>query len=86
VEQGLARKAAPARPAAAQAGMAGVVPMMPAELTVEAAMTGGQTIPAVVEMGPQARQSSSWTSRCAMRATNSRSATSSSTSPRKAAR
>ncbi len=26
------------------------------ELTVEAAMTGGQTIPAVVEMGPQARQ------------------------------
>jgi DNA-binding NtrC family response regulator len=27
-----------------------------AELTVEAAMTGGQTIPAPVEMGPQARQ------------------------------
>ncbi|TFZ06588.1 response regulator [Ramlibacter henchirensis] len=31
------------------------VPQM-AELTVEAAMTGGQTIPAPVEMGPQARQ------------------------------
>jgi DNA-binding NtrC family response regulator len=39
-------------------GMAGVMPMsMPVhELTVEAAMTGGQTIPAAVEMGPQARQ------------------------------
>ena len=37
-------------------GMAGVVPMPVTELTVEAAMTGGQTIPAVVEMGPQARQ------------------------------
>ncbi len=32
-------------------------PVMPmAELTVEAAMTGGQSIPAPVEMGPQARQ------------------------------
>jgi DNA-binding NtrC family response regulator len=37
-------------------GMAGVMPMHVTELTVEAAMTGGQTIPAVVEMGPQARQ------------------------------
>jgi DNA-binding NtrC family response regulator len=38
-------------------GMAGVMPMPSSqELTVEAAMTGGQTIPAVVEMGPQARQ------------------------------
>ncbi len=39
-------------------GMAGVMPMMAStgELTVEAAMTGGQTIPAPVEMGPQARQ------------------------------
>jgi DNA-binding NtrC family response regulator len=37
-------------------GMAGVVPMPVQELTVEAAMTGGQTIPPVVEMGPQARQ------------------------------
>jgi DNA-binding NtrC family response regulator len=59
VEAGLARN----NPAAAAAslpmrrpGMAGVVPMPVQELTVEAAMTGGQTIPAVVEMGPQARQ------------------------------
>ena len=64
VEAGLARN----NPAAATSsggmsmpmrkpGMAGVMPMMqPAELTVEAAMTGGQTIPPVVEMGPQARQ------------------------------
>ena len=37
-------------------GMAGVMPMPVPELTVEAAMTGGQTIPPVVEMGPQARQ------------------------------
>ena len=32
------------------------MPMQVTELTVEAAMTGGQTIPAAVEMGPQARQ------------------------------
>lgn len=37
-------------------GMNGVMPMPTVELTVEAAMTGGQVIPAVVEMGPQARQ------------------------------
>ncbi|MBC5764141.1 response regulator [Ramlibacter albus] len=39
-------------------GMAGVPVMQvpPAELTVEHAMTGGQQIPAPVEMGPQARQ------------------------------
>ena len=37
-------------------GMAGVVPPPAQELTVEAAMTGGQVIPAAVEMGPQARQ------------------------------
>ena len=59
VEAGLARNggAAAASAAPRKPGMAGVVPMMPVvELTVEAAMTGGQTIPAVVEMGPQARQ------------------------------
>ena len=37
-------------------GMAGVAQAMPNELTVEAAMTGGQNLPPVVEMGPQARQ------------------------------
>ena len=58
VEAGLARNggAAAAPAPMRKPGMAGVVPMQPAELTVEAAMTGGQTIPAVVEMGPQARQ------------------------------
>jgi DNA-binding NtrC family response regulator len=58
VEAGLARNsgAAAAPTPMRKPGMAGVMPMQPAELTVEAAMTGGQTIPAVVEMGPQARQ------------------------------
>lgn len=58
VEAGLARNtggsaaAVPVR----KPGMNGVVQMPVQELTVEAAMTGGQTIPAAVEMGPQARQ------------------------------
>jgi DNA-binding NtrC family response regulator len=60
VEAGLARISGGAAAAAPQRkpGMAGVVPPLQpvAELTVEAAMTGGQTIPAPVEMGPQARQ------------------------------
>jgi DNA-binding NtrC family response regulator len=58
VETGLARNggAAAAVPAMRKPGMAGVVPMPVPELTVEAAMTGGQSIPPVVEMGPQARQ------------------------------
>jgi DNA-binding NtrC family response regulator len=38
-------------------GMGGMgMPIPPQELTVEAAMTGGQSLPAAVEMGPQARQ------------------------------
>ena len=59
VEAGLARNSggASATPIPMRKpGMAGVVPMPVQELTVEAAMTGGQTIPPVVEMGPQARQ------------------------------
>jgi DNA-binding NtrC family response regulator len=59
VEAGLARTSGGSASAAVpmrKPGMAGVVPMQVTELTVEAAMTGGQTIPAVVEMGPQARQ------------------------------
>ena len=57
VEAGLARNGGAAAPAPMRKpGMAGVVPMQVTELTVEAAMTGGQTIPAAVEMGPQARQ------------------------------
>ena len=58
VEAGLARNSgsATAPLPMRKPGMAGVVPMPVPELTVEAAMTGGQTIPAVVEMGPQARQ------------------------------
>jgi len=59
VEAALARNTGAAAAAAAPArkpGMAGVMPMPPQELTVEAAMTGGQAIPPAVEMGPQARQ------------------------------
>lgn len=66
VEAGLVRNTgtgpAPAAPGggvpARKPGIGGVVAPMPqpAELTVEAAMTGGQNLPAVVEMGPQARQ------------------------------
>lgn len=59
VEAGLARNggAAAAAVAMRKPGMAGIVSAVPVpELTVEAAMTGGQTIPPVVEMGPQARQ------------------------------
>jgi DNA-binding NtrC family response regulator len=41
---------------AGMSGMAGVMPPAAQELTVEAAMTGGQSLPPVVEMGPQARQ------------------------------
>jgi DNA-binding NtrC family response regulator len=53
VEAGLTRT----QPAAVRKpGIAGAVPAPAAELTVEAAMTGGQVLPPVVEMGPQARQ------------------------------
>lgn len=60
VEAGLTRNGvsaalAGAGGAARKTGLVGA-PMMPVELTVEAAMTGGQQIPAPVEMGPQARQ------------------------------
>ncbi|MDP3761748.1 MAG: response regulator [Ramlibacter sp.] len=53
VEAGLTRGngASPRKP-----GIAGVSPAPVAELTVEAAMTGGQSLPPAVEMGPQARQ------------------------------
>jgi DNA-binding NtrC family response regulator len=57
VEAGLARNGSPvAAVPLRKPGMAGVIPLPVQELTVEAAMTGGQTLPAVVEMGPQARQ------------------------------
>ena len=58
VEAGLARNSGtPAAPVPLRKpGMAGVVPMPVPELTVEAAMTGGQPVPPVVDMGPQARQ------------------------------
>ena len=53
VEAGLARTsgAVPRKPGALGAAAAPV-----AELTVESAMTGGQSLPPVMEMGPQARQ------------------------------
>ncbi|MBX9610087.1 MAG: response regulator [Burkholderiales bacterium] len=50
VEQGLLRNAPRKLP-----GIVSVA--VSADLTVEAAMTGGQTLPPVVEMGPQAQQS-----------------------------
>jgi DNA-binding NtrC family response regulator len=66
VETGLQREAPPSSNGTAAAaalvaqrkpGPGFVINSVPAnELTVEAAMTGGQTIPAPVEMGPQARQ------------------------------
>ncbi|CAA9430740.1 MAG: Nitrogen assimilation regulatory protein ntrX [uncultured Ramlibacter sp.] len=59
VETGLAREPAPIAGIVRKPGP-GYVTSPPislaSELTVEAAMTGGQTIPAPVEMGPQARQ------------------------------
>jgi len=53
VEAGLSRNNGPAprKPGPVSAPQSPVV-----ELTVEAAMTGGQTLPPVVELGPQARQ------------------------------
>jgi len=66
VEGALSREPAPAAGGSSVAGVLRPKPGMgyvspaptlpPSELTVEAAMTGGQTIPAPVEMGPQARQ------------------------------
>ncbi len=62
VESGLNRNA-PVPVPARRPGMVAAVPATPvinyiaaADLTVEAAMTGGQSLPPVVEMGPQARQ------------------------------
>jgi DNA-binding NtrC family response regulator len=61
VEAGLLRASVAAqgvagavRRAVAPNGLA--APQQPPELTVEAAMTGGQAVPAAVDMGPQARQ------------------------------
>ncbi|HET8746136.1 MAG TPA: response regulator [Ramlibacter sp.] len=59
VEAGLARNtpaALAAVPTTRKPGMGVVVPMPVQELTVEAAMTGGQSLPPAVEIGPQARQ------------------------------
>jgi DNA-binding NtrC family response regulator len=58
VEAGLARNNGSAGAAAMprRPGSIGPVPAPVAELTVESAMTGGQSMPAVVELGPQARQ------------------------------
>jgi DNA-binding NtrC family response regulator len=52
VEAGLSRNGAAQR----RPGVLGAAPSQTAELTVEVAMTGGQTVPPVVDMGPQARQ------------------------------
>ena len=46
----------PARRAVAEVVEAGVVVHAPADLTVEAAMTGGQSLPAALDMSPQGQQ------------------------------
>jgi len=53
IEAGLARDTPGA---ARKPGVPGAVAAPAVELTVEAAMTGGQSLPPAVEMGPQARQ------------------------------
>ena len=53
VEAGLARNGGVG---VRKGGVAGTAVAPAAELTVEAAMTGGQSLPLAVEMGPQARQ------------------------------
>jgi DNA-binding NtrC family response regulator len=53
IETGLAREAAGA---ARKPGAPGAAAAPTIELPVEAAMTGGQSLPPVAEMGPQARQ------------------------------
>lgn len=52
VETGLARRTDPPR----KPGIGGALSAPAVELTVEAAMTGGQSLPAAVEIGPQAQQ------------------------------
>jgi len=56
VEAALTRNSAPIPLGGRKLGPAVVAAPPVAELTVEAAMTGGQSLPPVVEMGPQARQ------------------------------
>ena len=54
VEAGLTRNSGV--PGVRKPGLPGLAAIPSIELTVEAAMTGGQSLPPVVEMGPQARQ------------------------------
>ena len=56
VEAGLSRNNGPAAPRKPGPGPASVPVMPVAELTVESVMTGGQSLPPLVELGPQARQ------------------------------
>jgi DNA-binding NtrC family response regulator len=56
VETGLARNQPTALAMRSKPGVPMGVPAAPMELTVEVAMTGGQSLPPVVDMGPQARQ------------------------------
>ncbi len=55
VEAGLARNQ-PALSMRSKPGAPAGLPVPPMELTVEVAMTGGQALPPVVDMGPQPRQ------------------------------
>jgi two-component system, NtrC family, nitrogen regulation response regulator NtrX len=54
VEAGLTRNAG--APAPRKPGIGGAVTMPVVELTVEAVMTGGQSLPPAIDMSPQARQ------------------------------
>lgn len=57
VEQALVRDTPPPRPKEGAAAAAPAVLAPAAELTVEAAMTGGQTLPVMLDLGPQGQQS-----------------------------
>ncbi|RRD56385.1 response regulator [Comamonadaceae bacterium OH2545_COT-014] len=57
VEQALVRDTPPPRPKEGVVAAAPAVLAPTAELTVEAAMTGGQTLPAMLDLGPQGQQS-----------------------------
>jgi DNA-binding NtrC family response regulator len=56
VEAGLARLSGATGVPPRRPGLQGVGPIQVTELTVEAAMTGGQSLPPPMEMGPQAHQ------------------------------
>jgi FixJ family two-component response regulator len=74
VDQALARDVPQRKSPADGLEINAPAPMSPvAELTVESAMMGGQTLPTAVDLSPQASRRLIWTNRCAMRAMRSKS-------------